>query len=208
MAENDDLLNLEQNNKKNLKKPLVYGAVAFLFFIIGVLIFAIYSNTSNEDKSVVIPPEEKDEIVTNFKEIPIEENDNLVVKKLIESEDKQDTKENKEKEVTKTVKKVEEKPVVKEKVKTPKKETKKIVKNYYIQVGALIKYQKPNKRFLELIKKEGYNYKLHEISYTKDGKKVEVIKILVGPFSKEEVRKELTKVKRKISKNAFVYRIK
>ena len=212
MEKNDDLLNLEQNSKKNLKKPLIYGAVAFLVFIIGVLVFAIYSNTSNEDKNVVLPPEEKEGKVANFKEIPIEENNNLVIKKLIENE--KETNQNKDKkeiiqkeqkkEEIKKVKKIEK--VAKENVKTSKKETTK--KDYYIQVGALMKYKKPNKKFLELIKKEGYNYKLHEISYTKDGKKVEVIKILVGPFSKEEVRKELTKVKRKISKNAFVYRIK
>jgi len=213
MEKNDDLLNLEQNSKKNLKKPLIYGAIAFLVFIIGVLIFAIYSNTSNEDKNVVLPPEEKEEKITNFKEIPIEENDKIVIKKLIENENKQNVK---EKEITKKeqnpaqeikqVKKIEKKPVEKENVKSSKKEI--IKKDYYIQVGALMKYKKPNEKFLELIKKEGYNYKLHEVTYVKNGKKVEVVKILVGPFSKEEVRKELAKVKRKISENAFVYRIK
>ena len=219
MAENDDLLNLEQSSKKNLKKPLIYGAIAFLVFIIGVIIFAIYSNTSNEDKNVVLPPEEKEEKVTNFKEIPIEENDSLVIKKLIDNENTQNIEENKEKDTSKkeqnltqkdeikTVK-VKEKPVVKENIKTSKKETKKVIKNYYIQVGALIKYKKPNKKFLELIKKEGYNYKLYEINYTKNDKKVEVIKILIGPFTKEEAKKELFKIKRKISKNAFIYRIK
>ena len=213
MEKNDDLLNLEQNSKKNLKKPLIYGAIAFLVFIIGVLIFAIYSNTSNEDKNVVLPPEEKEEKITNFKEIPIEENDKIVIKKLIENENKQNVK---EKEITKKeqnpaqeikqVKKIEKKPVEKENVKSSKKEI--IKKDCYIQVGALMKYKKPNEKFLELIKKEGYNYKLHEVTYVKNGKKVEVVKILVGPFSKEEVRKELAKVKRKISENAFVYRIK
>ena len=220
MEKNDDLLNLEESSKKNLKKPLIYGAVAFLVFIIGVLIFAIYSNTSNEDKNVVLPPEEKEEKITNFKEIPIEENDSLVIKKLIDNESKQSIKENKEKNTTKKeqnltqkeeikiVKKVEEKPVLKEKIKTSKKETKKVTRNYYIQVGALIKYKKPNKEFLELIKKEGYNYKLYEVSSIKDGQKVRITKILIGPFTKEEAKKELTKIKRKISKNAFIYRIK
>ena len=42
MEKNDDLLNLEQSSKKNLKKPLIYGAIAFLVFMIGVLVFAIY----------------------------------------------------------------------------------------------------------------------------------------------------------------------
>ena len=195
-----------------------------------MLVFAIYSNTSNEDKNVLLPPEEKEEKLANFKEIPIEEDSSLAIKKLIDNENSQknqtfkENKENKEKKedklpiketskkednITKEIKPVKEKkPVVKEKVTTPKKDSKKVTKNYYIQVGALIKYKKPNKKFLEIIKKEGYNYKLYEISYVKDGKKVEVIKILIGPFTKEEAKKELSKIRRKISKNAFIYRIK
>lgn len=211
--EKDDLLSLEQNSKKNLKKPLIYGAIAFLVFIIGVIIFAIYSNTSKEDKNIVLPPEEKEEKVTNFKEIPIkEENDNLVIKKLLDNENKQKeqnlTQKEKMKKEKKIVKKVEEKPVIKEKVSIPKKEIKKVVKNYYVQVGALIKYQKPNKEFLNLIKKEGYNYKIYEVSIVKNGQKIKIRKILIGPFTKEESKKELIKIKRKISQNAFIYRIK
>lgn len=211
--EKDDLLSLEQNSKKNLKKPLIYGAIAFLVFIIGVIIFAIYSNTSKEDKNIVLPPEEKEEKVTNFKEIPIkEENDNLAIKKLLDNENKQKeqnlTQKEKMKKEKKIVKKVEEKPVIKEKVSIPKKEIKKVAKNYYIQVGALIKYQKPNKEFLNLIKKEGYNYKIYEVSIVKNGQKIKIRKILIGPFTQEEARKELIKIKRKISQNAFIYRIK
>jgi len=209
----DDVLNLEQNSKKNLKKPLIYGAIAFLVFIIGVIIFAIYSNTSKEDKNIVLPPEEKEEKVTNFKEIPIkEENDNLAIKKLLDNENKQKeqnlTQKEKMKKEKKIVKKVEEKPVIKEKVSIPKKDIKKVAKNYYIQVGALIKYQKPNKEFLNLIKKEGYNYKIYEVSIVKNGQKIKIRKILIGPFTQEEARKELIKIKRKISQNAFIYRIK
>ena len=244
MKKKDDLLNLEQNNKKDLKKPLIYGAIAFLVFIIGVLIFAIYSNTSlNEDRNVVIPPEEKEEKAFSFKEIPIEEdlkNDSLVIKKLVDNDAKQDIKENKEykeKNVTnnitqneelKSIKKMEEEPKVdniiqKERVKPVKKieeepikkaekqevaTYKKAIKNYYVQVGALMKNTKPNESFLALIKEKGYNYKLHEVSSIKDEKRVEVIKILIGPFSKEEVGKEFLEIKKKISKNAFIYRIK
>ena len=237
MKKKDDLLNLEQNNKKNLKKPLVYGAVAFLFFIIGVLIFAIYSNTSlNEDKSVVIPPEEKEESFVSFKEIPIEEdfkNNTLAIKKLIDNENQSIEEKNTtmkkednlaQKEVINSAEKIEEnlakvdnanKNEVKIEEK-PKQEaeqqevkaTKKIIKDYYIQVGALMKHTKPDEEFLELIKKKGYNYELHEVTSIKDGKKLEVIKILIGPFSKEEVRKEFIEIKKEISENAFIYRMK
>ena len=237
MKKKDDLLNLGQNSKKDLKKPLIYGAVAFLVFIIGVLIFAIYSNTSlNEDKSVVIPPEEKEESFVSFKEIPIEEdfkNNTLAIKKLIDNENQSIEEKNTtmkkednlaQKEVINSAEKIEEnlakvdnanKNEVKIEEK-PKQEaeqqevkaTKKIIKDYYIQVGALMKHTKPDEEFLELIKKKGYNYELHEVTSIKDGKKLEVIKILIGPFSKEEVRKEFIEIKKEISENAFIYRMK
>ena len=74
----DDLLNLE--DKKNIKKPLVYGAVAFLVFIIVILGFAIYNNASSKQDNVVLPPQmqEKSKQSENmFKEVPIENNTNL-----------------------------------------------------------------------------------------------------------------------------------
>jgi len=242
MKKKDDLLNLEQNkkSKKDLKKPLIYGAIAFLVFIIGVLVFAIYSNTSvnNDDKNVVIPPEEKEEKFVSFKEIPIEEelkNDSLMIKRLVDNENKQDVYKEKDtandvaqneevkpitkveeikqigniaqKEEIKPIKKIEEEPikqVEKQEVRTYKK----VVKNYYVQVGALMKNTKPDESFLALIKEKGYNYKLHEVTSIKDGKKIEVVKILIGPFSKDEVGKEFLEIKKKISQNAFIYRMK
>jgi len=242
MKKKDDLLNLEQNkkSKKDLKKPLIYGAIAFLVFIIGVLVFAIYSNTSvnNDDKNVVIPPEEKEEKLVSFKEIPIEDelkNDSLMIKRLVDNENKQDVYKEKDasndvaqneevkpitkveeikqignisqKEEIKPIKKIEEEPikqVEKQEVRTYKK----VVKNYYVQVGALMKNTKPDENFLALIKEKGYNYKLHEVTSIKDGKKIEVVKILIGPFSKDEVGKEFLEIKKKISQNAFIYRMK
>ena len=216
MPNKDDLLNL--NNKKTVKKPLIYGAIAFLVFIIGVLGFAIYNNTSSKQDNVVLPPQIQEvKQDTMFKEVPIEEtnttNDKInLADKLIKNENKN----------TQTKEEVSEK-IEKEKVQTevikqePKKEVNTVAQKnkkplttakYYVQVAALMKYKKPNQKFLNLIKKEGYNYKLYETYYVKNGKKIEVIKILIGPFDKTTVNKELKKIKNSITQNAFIYKVK
>jgi DedD protein len=216
MPNKDDLLNL--NDKKTVKKPLIYAALAFLVFIIGVLGFAIYNNTSSKQDNVVLPPQIREvKQDTMFKEVPIEEtnttNDKInLADKLIKNENKN----------TQTKEEVSEK-IEKEKVKTevikqePKKEVKTVAQKnkkpltttkYYVQVAALMKYKKPNQKFLNLIKKEGYNYKLYETYYVKSGKKIEVVKILIGPFSKNKIRKELKKIKANIAQNAFIYKVK
>jgi len=216
MSNKDDLLNL--NNKKTVKKPLIYGAIAFLVFIIGVLGFAIYNNTSSKQDNVVLPPQIQEvKQDTMFKEVPIEEtnttNDKInLADKLIKNEIKN----------TQTKEEVSEK-IEKEKVQTevikqePKKEVKTVAQKnkkpltttkYYVQVAALMKYKKPNQKFLNLIKKEGYNYKLYETYYVKNGKKIEIIKVLIGPFDKTTVNKELKKIKNSITQNAFIYKVK
>jgi len=220
MPNKDDLLNLN-NNKKNIKKPLIYGAIAFLVFIIGVLGFAIYSNSTSKQDNVVIPPQiqETNDQDTMFKEVPIEEDNTTKEKtladKLIQNENEKPAQVEEKPVQTKPEAKT-EKPQVKEpEVKTevkskPAKPVKKSVsaKKYYVQVAALMKYKKPNKKFLNLIKKEGYNYKLYETYYVKDGKKIEVIKILIGPFDKNQAKKELKKIKNNITQNAFIYKVK
>jgi DedD protein len=228
MANKDDLLNLN-NNKKNIKKPLIYGAIAFLVFIIGVLGYAIYSNSSKNQDNVVIPPQiqEDKQQDTMFKEVPIEENtkqtplktetkkENLT-EKLLKNEQNTTKQTETAKQPEKTVEKKEQ-TITKPEPKTSKpaavknqKPAKQNVKEgqYYIQVAALMKYKKPNKKFLQLIKKEGYSYRLYDTYYVKNGKKIEVVKILVGPFDKNTVRKELKKIKEKITQNAFVFKVK
>ena len=222
----DDLLNM--NDKKNVKKPLIYGAIAFLVFIIAILGFAIYNNTSSQQDNVVIPPQmqEKPEQSENmFKEVPIENDTNIqnqeennssenLADKLLKEENKQQQNlqqsENNKKTEIKQEKQNIEKPAFQPKVKVKPviKKVKISSKNYYVQVAALMKYKKPNKKFLELLKKEGYNYRLYETYYVKNGKKIEVIKILIGPFSKNEAKKELKKIKANITQNAFIYKVK
>jgi len=222
MQNRDDLLNLN-NNKKNFKKPLIYGAIAFLVFIIAILGFAIYNNSSSKQDNVVIPPQIKEtKQETMFKEVPIEDNKQSLTEKLVKEEkpvekpqveEKKETNIKPQVEEKKEIKQVSVKPAqekeksqVQKEVKTAPKTLKK--ETYYIQVAALMKYKKPNKKFLKLIEKEGYKYRLYETSYVKNGKRIEVIKILIGPFDKNSVRKELQNVKRKITQNAFVFKVK
>jgi len=226
MQNRDDLLNLN-NNKKNFKKPLIYGAIAFLVFIIAILGFAIYNNSSSKQDNVVIPPQIKEtKQETMFKEVPIEDNKESLAEKLVKEEkpvEKPQKPVVEEKSVPQNIKpQVEEKKEVKQVSVKPvqekeKPQVQKEVKpvqdtvkkgQYYIQVAALMKYKKPNKKFLKLIEKEGYKYRLYETSYVKNGKRIEIIKILIGPFDKNSVRKELQNVKRKITQNAFVFKVK
>jgi len=227
MAKKDDLLNFSE--KKSIKKPLIYGIIAFLVFIIGVFGYAIYRNTKQEN--VVIPPQiEQKQDSSLFQDVPIETEDNTatdtdeksITKKLIENDKaaeakakpqadtvKQQQKTSQSTNVQKVQKPVEESP--KPAAVTNKKQSKQISsgpKNYYVQVAALMTYAKPNQNFLNLIKKEGYSYRLYKTHYYKNGKKIEITKILIGPFSKSEVRKELPKIKKRITQSAFVFKVK
>jgi DedD protein len=76
--------------------------------------------------------------------------------------------------------------------------------NYYIQVTAVTRGE-PNPKFLKLIKKNGFNYKIEEV--TIKGKKIK--RVLVGGFkTKQEALKALPKVKKSISSSAFIKRVK
>ena len=74
---NDDLLDLKP--KKDLKKPLIIGAVAFLIFIIIVIIVAIFQNNSSNTSNEIIPPETQQNInpKSQFKSVEIVEENNI-----------------------------------------------------------------------------------------------------------------------------------
>ena len=228
MENKEDLLNLN-NNKKNPKKFLIYGAAGFLLFVVGVIVFALMGGGSSQNNTV-IPPQVKEEPL--FKEIPIEQNntvktdsvnkthsetniqkpkgeENLTKNPTPKKEEK--TENNIKNPVPKTLPAV-QKNETKIKPQTKKTYTKKVFTKsgkYYIQVAALMKYAKPNKKFLTLIKKHGYNYKIYPVTVNKDGKKIKINKLLIGPFaSKKEAKKELVKIKRQITQNAFIFKVK
>ena len=224
----EDLL-MENNNKNNLKKPLIYGAAAFLVFIIAVIGFAIFQNTKNENNQIV-PAENKPQEVkpqpqqnnTNFQPLQIEEETPKIDKQALVEEKPQQkpkteepkTEENIEN-INKNANEVEIKQPQEEKiVETVKKPAVKNTKpallgKYYIQVAALLKHATPNKKFLQLIKKSGFNYKFYTTYIVRNGEKIKVTKVLVGPFkTRSEAKKALLKVKQKITQNAFIFKVK
>ncbi|WP_024788113.1 MULTISPECIES: SPOR domain-containing protein [unclassified Lebetimonas] len=225
--EKDDLLNIKP--KKNIKKPLIYGAIAFLIFIIAVIVYAIYSNSKQEN--VVLPPQVNEtpkESSGGFKEVPIEENTSTISEKLTKNviinntNEKNETKVN-ENRINKTPQNSDQSGMEQSKKQTSeisknkpthtlKKESsvkKSVSLRYYIQVAALIKYKKPDKKFLNLIKKEGFDYRIYHTYIIKNHKKIPVTKILIGPFRNEkEAKKNLKIVKEKLTQNAFIFKVK
>ncbi len=229
----DDLLNNSDDfieGKKNLKKPLIYGAIGFLVFVIGVIVFALFQNSSSK-KNEIVPPEPKKKKITiesQFKPLMIEENETQQ-KPVVETKQNkpqeqvneikpqimQEPQIQEEVKVQKPIQKPEVKPIEKESIKKePIKESKEEIKKaskgkYYIQVAALLRHSKPDKRFLEHIKKEGFEYKLYHTYIVKNNEKIKVTKILVGPFAtKKEAKDALKKVKATISKTAFIFKVK
>jgi len=221
---NDLMKNISGNDNKNLRKYLILGGGVFVLFVIGIVISKfIFSAPKKDDTKVILPAEMKTD--TNlkdtklFNDIPIENDANndskekqASVKEEFKKPEIKPQTIKKEKEIVKEEKKsekIEAKPVETKKVSQPAKTTpkakpkKELTKEYYLQVAAVTR-GKPSPKFLELIKKNGFNYKILEVEIK--GKKVR--RVLVGPFTYEELKKALPKVKQKISSSAFVKRIK
>ena len=217
MKNKEDLLNLGE--KKSPKKFLIYSAIAFLVFVIGVIVFALFSGNEKKENNEVIPPQVKEEPI--FKEIPIEEPKQETSKEIEKPQQKQKEPEVNVENRAQEVKKLQNipkkentektlKPAPKKIEKKSKQTPKKSVANgkYYVQVAALMKSSKPNKNFLNLLKKHGYNYIIYPVEINKNGKKIKINKLLVGPFnSREEAKKELIKIKKYITQNAFVFKV-
>ncbi|PHS34366.1 MAG: hypothetical protein COA92_00270 [Sulfurovum sp.] len=116
-------------------------------------------------------------------------------KKLAEEKRQKELAQQKEQELV-AKRKAEEK--AKKEAKLKKENAAKQTKNtYYIQVGSFT--QSPSSRFLSVIKKSGFNYKITPTSSS--GTK----KLLIGPYkSRREVDTALVRVRDRINKSAFV----
>jgi DedD protein len=230
----DDILSNESEYKKDLKKPLIYGAVGFLAFIIIVIAVAIFQNNTSKEENEIVPPAEKNmplkQETTQFKPLDIEEApqdiEEKVTQKLaapkenetikpVQPKTEQESKDvAKKPELPQEIKLVETKKEIQPQKPIIKKEIKPTVKviekgKYYIQVAALLKNAAPNKRFLQLIEKQGFHYELYHTYIIKNSQKIKVTKILIGPFnSKKEAKKLLPKIKRTISQTAFIFKVK
>lgn len=209
--EKEDLLNLNNNNKQNIKKPLIIGAGIFIIFVVGVIAFGLISN--KKEDNVVNPPKQD----TIFKEVPIEEKPaeekpESIAKKLLKNENKTQTPKvttqptQQEKTAPQPVKKEKIEPTPKPQPQKTKKQT--LNQKYYIQVAALMKNTKPNPRFLKIIEKNGFKYKIITVNIKKGNKTLKVTKVLIGPFDKKDAKEKLKIVKAKINQNAFIFRIK
>lgn len=76
-------------------------------------------------------------------------------------------------------------------------------KGTYIQVTATNKFD-PSDKYLRNLKSKGYSYKLYKTLV--NGK--EYTKILVGPYDKKSINSHLSKIRKDINKDAFIFRVK
>jgi len=231
-------INPKKDNKKPLIYAAI-GFLIFIILVIAIAIFQNLSNSKNDEILPPAPKQETTQNTEEFKPLPVEEatNENkLVVEENTTNEATQETQtkpKTEEKPITTTEtkpEKTEVKPEVKEvatqKPKTTTKvapkevtitipdvkpSTPKVSKNgkYYIQVAALLRNAKPNKKFLALLDKYGYKYTTLTTYINKNGEKIKVTKLLVGPYAtKTEAKKVLYKIKRDVTQNAFIYKAK
>jgi DedD protein len=78
------------------------------------------------------------------------------------------------------------------------------ISGYFIQVGATSK-SFPDRRFLQKIKNNGYDYIVHKVVIK--GRSIK--KVLVGPYNtREKARDNLNGVQSAINPSAYIYRIK
>ncbi|HEG2581984.1 TPA: SPOR domain-containing protein [Campylobacter lari] len=89
-----------------------------------------------------------------------------------------------------------------ESIKTPNIQTQ-LPSGAYIQVFSLNSLD-PKSKELNILKENGYDYKIYKT--TVNGK--ELTKVLVGPYKESEVKTELEKIRSKIAKGAFTFRVK
>jgi len=217
---NDLMKNIGGEGDNNLRKYLILGGGVFVLFVIGIVVSKfMFSEPKKNNTAVILPPEvekaQEKEDTALFNDIPVE---NEFKKPEIDSPS--ETKEKPQVTQTENVQpiKSEAKPEVKPEVVEVKNEkTKKEIKKvnpqsktvtqkyeYYIQVAAITR-GKPSKKFLELIKKNGFNYKIVEVNV----KGMKVKRVLVGGFkSYKEAKNYLVKVRKNISSSAFIKRLK
>jgi len=223
MEEKNDLINNIANDDNNMKRYLIIGGGIFTVFIVGIVLAKFLFSTPNDNTKVIVAPESNvktDKEVDLFNSLPVEKetqnndkNDNFVKPKIdnnqvannqVFSENKEDKfKETLESETipnTKPIKKVVP-PTPKQNIEKPKVQNRN--SNYYIQVAAVTRGE-VSKNFLKLITKSGFSYKIIDVEIK--GKHIK--RVLVGPFSKEEVKKALVEVKSKISSSAFIKKLK
>ena len=214
----DIVLNKTNSSGSNKKLILAIATFGVVLIIVVMLMNSMNSSSTNNLPQAVLPPKPQKEALKEtqqdeplFEDVKVIEDDassdadlDKIAQKL-KQESTQDEK------IQTENSRIKPAPVVKKSVKkNTKKVTQKTKKkqiahkatpsgNYYIQVGSFSKY-KPNKKFLNSIKKLGFNYRFHKVGTLN--------KVLVGPF---KTRKEAERAKRvvrvKIESGAFVVKL-
>ncbi len=216
----DDIILDKKDKNLDIKKIALLAGSAILLLIIVISIVKITSGdneTENEDffaTETTTPTEEK--IDEDYKQVPIikeeavepEEKIEKIVEEVIEEQKNENLqKATPAKEFDKEpVEKTKQTKEIQKKSKINDKETYKTIAKgeYYIQVGAFYKFS-PDKKFLDKIQKNGYDYIIKTV--IKSGS--EVKKVLIGPFeTRTKAKKALSNIKKTIKKDAFIVRIK
>ena len=219
---NDLMKNIAGNESNNLRKYLLLGGGVFVLFVVGIVMakFMFSSPKQNNDTKVILPTDIKQENKDTklFNDIPIENETTDFQKPEIEKEEpkvvetpkvepkKTESIVQKEKITTPLKKEESKKQVVVNKPKIEKKQPKSkksVIRNFYIQVAAVTR-GKPSTKFLNLIKKNGFNYKIERVNV----KGMQVKRVLIGGYTYKEVKNALPKVRAKISSSAFIKRLK
>jgi len=226
---NDLMKNIANDSSNNMRKYLILGGGAFILFVVGIVAAKfIFSSPKKENTSVILPPDitknepaKKNPVL--FNDIPIENDNNQAnntnatfekpkIKQQSQTQPQQTATNNTDTTLVEKKPEVQKVQVPKEEIKTPKKtqpvikkQTVKtnIAKNYYLQVAAVTRGN-PAPKFLKLITKNGFKYKIVTVNI----KGMKVKRVLVGPFTYKEVKKVLPKVRQKISSSAFIKRLK
>lgn len=202
----DIVLNKGGSGNSSKKIILAIATLGVVLIVVVMLMNSINSKGTDNLPQAVIPPQPKAQENANkeldkeplFEEVQVIQDDETpeqgldkIAKKLkAQSNDEVEVKDTQQEEV-----KILPKPkiIAKEKPTVGKKEV------YFIQVGAFSKY-KPNKKFLNSIKKLGYEYSYHKVN--------NINKVLVGPFSSLREANNAKKVLRsKVVPGAFLVKI-
>ncbi len=233
----NDIVLEKYEKKNKIKRYLLIGGSIFLIFIIVISIVKIVTDSSSTPQEALVEMESSSmsEVSSedNFEEVPIvskeeEKQSDEEFKKVIDDVMRQGTttpntavhsqhlaaphatptppkaKPTTQKQKS-TAHKSPPKTFHKPKPKPKPKSTPTIHHsgNVYIQVGAFLHYD-PNSAFLQKIKKSGFEYKIKE--FVINGKRIK--RVYIGPFSsREEATKYLPKIRKTISKNAFITKV-
>jgi len=210
IEDKNDLLKNLANDDNNMRKYLIWGGGFFILFVIGIVIAkVVFSNPKPNNVAVILPTEtttqNTQEVETVENEIPIENDIQKPTETTTPPPPPPPSNQVQETSKPQTAIQPPKPALTQQEVVQPKHETNKVSSSgdYYIQVASLTKLS-PSAKFLKKIEANGFKYKIIEANV--NGKIVK--RVLIGGYSYKEAKKILPIVKEKISKSAFIKRLK